>query len=197
MPLEPATNEDIKRLLELLKEYTEKLRTLCERHMVARDRRIQVITLAAVVVMTIGAVVSIWILRLPFDAHDPGEKAIIGALLFTFGTLVAGTFVISGAGTTKTLYDAHQLAITVEKLIKTSSQYGEHSRKRIADTFEFDLRLAEAEAALQVYKETFRRRLVDRFSEIDSLSAAERTLRGVGTVRPSSHEALHDRGPFP
>jgi hypothetical protein len=56
-------------------------------------------------------------------------------------------------------FDVHQVATTVEKLIRTASQYGDHSINRIGDKFEFDIRLAEAEASLRLYQEVFQRDL--------------------------------------
>ncbi len=85
------------------------------------------------------------------SAFLPIVAAVLGASLSIVPLLWIGPLARS-----RELYDVHQVASTVERLLRTASQYGEHATQALGDKFEFDIRLAEAEAALRVYRNVFK-----------------------------------------
>jgi hypothetical protein len=160
MPDSPDVERaDFEKLMLLLREYTEKLMSLSEEYAALRYRRIQ--TLAVTVVTLVTALsVAIGYFRIRADVGGIPADAIVPILTATIGAVGAIMFAWVGFATRsrfKYSYDTHQVAATVESLVKTASQYSEHARRLISERFEFDLRLAEAEAALRVYYEVFDR----------------------------------------
>ncbi|NEO88733.1 MAG: hypothetical protein F6J87_31585 [Spirulina sp. SIO3F2] len=142
---------DLDRLLQLLSEYTAKLRKLCEERAERRNRLMQSTALMTTAMVVLVTFFYEFIGR--DKATDSQVKIIMIAgmsvpMVFAFTRALPGTRLTYG-------YDAKQVYVTVERLIKTASQYSEHSSRRLSDKFEFDLRLAEAEAAMHMYRELF------------------------------------------
>ncbi len=156
-----TTPTDLEKLLGLLNEYTGKLREVCEEIRTARYRRFQSMIMAAIGLSAAGAMFAIW-----FVVGGPPTK---GAYIATMGVavVIGATFVAFMTWTwmlrirRQLPMGVEQVAATVERLIKLASQYQEHASQRIGERFEFELRLAEAEGALRVYRSLTGRPRVD------------------------------------
>ena len=150
-------------MLSLIQEYAGKLRALCEGYVEERSRRQQILlltllTMTAMVVTFAAGLSSFTRLKI-----NPDVLSIVVGVMVTFVGAVVLTLFRSSAVRSSRSYDTHQVASTVERLLRTASQYSEHASHTLGDKFEFDIRLAEAEAALRMYKDVFR--------EPDSLKA--------------------------
>jgi len=151
----PVSREDTAKIMSLVQEYADKLRALCLAYSDARARRQQLFLMSA-------TFLSVIITSSLFFAKLIAPSAILDSSSFGFvvamGAAIAcaAPFLWLGPLTrSRDLYDVHQMAMTVERLLRTASQYSEHSTHALGDKFEFDIRLAEAEAALHVYRNVF------------------------------------------
>lgn len=149
------TTTELSHLLRLLTEYTAKLREICEERATGRYRLFQSTAVGGTAVATALYMFAALFTRnsKPTDSDFllPATIATVGAVVVVFIVLTAS----SSSTQFRHSYDAKQVASTVELLIKTLSQHSEHASRRISRKFEYDLRLAEAEAALQMYKVLF------------------------------------------
>ncbi|PZN77066.1 MAG: hypothetical protein DM484_15315 [Candidatus Methylumidiphilus alinenensis] len=152
-----ATREDLNKVMKLLNEYTDKLRAICEEHEVSRFRRLQMMSMSMIVLMSVVASSMLFALR----DHGPFSSFTLPLLVLVVGVTASSFFFLTTTMTSRRFrysFQAKQIALTVQKLISLASQYSEHSASKISDKFEFDLRVAEAEAALHMYEEVFNRR---------------------------------------
>ncbi len=145
-------------LHRLLQEYTTKLRDICDAKLQASFRAL----VTASTGMGLVTVVAILLLLLGFTMlREPGpfspiSMAVVSVFLGLLGVISYLVGVVRPRFSRHRLsFDADQVAATVRKLVKLCSQYSEHSSRQIAEKFEFDLRIAEAEAALRLYYEVF------------------------------------------
>jgi hypothetical protein len=146
-------SDELTKILELLKEYTGKLRSICEEKTSDSFRLAQIGSLAGCVV---GLALAVGI-ALAFKRVEWPEFLLPVSIAAT-GVIMVFSWIyvmISPSIRFSRSYDARQVAATIERLIRTASQYNEHANRRISDRFEFDLRLAEAEGALQRYQRLF------------------------------------------
>ncbi|MFN7139670.1 MAG: hypothetical protein ACK4UN_10045 [Limisphaerales bacterium] len=150
MSTEIDSNE-LRKLSSLLEEYTEKLRAICHEYDRARERRVMLVSVTTFALAVAGAALAYFFLKTGLRA-DAIHYIAPAAILFA-----AAVFLLPIVFRVRRSYDADQLAATVKRLIKLSSQYNEHAQKRIADRFEFELRLAEAEGVLETYHRMFHR----------------------------------------
>jgi hypothetical protein len=147
---------DTAKILALVQEYAEKLRALCVAYSDAKAKRQQIALMSATSFSIITAAI-LFIGKVYFPIKDLNDSLLpFFAVIFLCGTLIVPLIWIGPLARSRDLYDVHQVALTVERLIRTASQYGEHSTRALGDKFEFDIRLAEAEAALHVYRNVFR-----------------------------------------
>ncbi len=141
---------DLNRLLDLVKEYTAKVRELCDREAERKYEGARAVALALLVAALAGF--ALWV----------GKTDLVFAELSVLGLGLGLVFATLGA--LSALYrqtdDARELIHTVERLIEIASQYREHAGKRIDDKFEFDLRLNEADAVMRTYDRIMKRRLL-------------------------------------
>lgn len=158
MSVNVTSRNDIEKLMSLLREYTEKLRAICDEYSDVRMRRYQSMVISIVALATgalsfvsYAAKGSIFILNSEFAI--PLLLGVIGVTFSLFFT----QFAADSRSRFRGAYDAHQVASTVQRLIQTASQYNEHSSQKISDKFEFELRLSEADAALRIYEDLFGR----------------------------------------
>ena len=145
---------DVNKLMALMKEYTATLRATCE-HEVNRRYRFMIfnLTMFSICVFLVG-----------------GSAVVLRYVSTSTYTLIGGTGLImlvslawllygrEGFGHGRYSEDADELAATVGRLIEISYQYRQHASKRVADKFEFDLRLTEADAVMRTYKSLFKPR---------------------------------------
>ena len=153
-----ATTEDLDKVMQLLTEYTDKLRAICEEKEESRFRRLQMMSMSMIVLMSVLMSVMFLIMREGFGSQS--QSFTLPLLILVGGVTFAAFFFLTTTMSSRRLrysFQAKQIALTVEKLISLASQYSEHSTRKIADKFEFDLRVAEAEAALHMYEEVFSR----------------------------------------
>lgn len=141
-------------LLQLMKEYTEKLREISDAHAAARYRKIQAIFIT-VMVACIAGVALIAVPSLVYLSVAKNYGPIVAGSTAIMAVLLASVVSLFSPTSRRTVYDAHSLASIVENLVRTVSQYNEHSDIRGAGKFEISLRLAEADAAIRVYREVF------------------------------------------
>lgn len=151
----PFSVRDAEKMLALIQEYAGKLRALCDDYMKEKSKRQQFVLTAAttffVMAMTFTFGVSSFT-KLGLNSDMFGVS--IAALSATTALMFLVFFRSSGSKLSRS-YDMHQVATTVERLLRTASQYSEHASQSLGDKFEFDIRLAEAEAALRMYKDVF------------------------------------------
>ncbi|MFT8518986.1 hypothetical protein [Acetobacter syzygii] len=153
--MDPVSQKDMDKLMKLIEEYSDKLRSICDVYLTERRKRQQMVIL--LIFIAIPALYAASFSTLIFLNYLGGGHHNIIDLMIPFLVLSVSTpfAIIISNRKTRNLYDAHQIALTVEKLLRTASQYGEHSIQTLGDKFEFDIRLAEAEAVLQFYQKTF------------------------------------------
>lgn len=148
-----ASPADLEKLMLLLREYTQKLRAMCEDRATVQYRTFQ---MSAVAVGVLGAVM---VTVAAFFEKD-AKFEFLAKSFAPIGIVMALFFVILNVKSGRRSYmatEAEQVAATVERLVKLASQYAEHSSLRIGDRFEFELRLAEAEGALHTFRRIFQR----------------------------------------
>lgn len=156
-----ASVQDLDKILLLMKEYGEKLRSITDDYSTFRSRQLQTLAVMFIAIITGATTVYAYIFdrkELTYQLNDQ----LIPIMVATIGA-VGAFFVLSTTLLARRRYrhsyDAHQIAATVERLIQMGSQYKEHASNRIGEKFEFELRLAEAEAALRLYQDVFERPL--------------------------------------
>lgn len=159
---------DFEKLQQLLKEYTAKLRQVCDAKAKDNYRKDFIFNagmfLGVIVFIGLGSSV-IFRLEIPLATKINYllPFSIIGMLLWTssyflFISLKNIGFLLPIKTPTyrESRFSAETLAISLEKIIKLASQYSEHAMSRMSDKFEIDLRLAEAEATLLMYHDLFK-----------------------------------------
>jgi hypothetical protein len=149
---QPVDIDDMVQLLDLIKEYTGKLRAVCEERVADKYRMWTMATMMVTVFVTlIGAVAA-----LAFKGSELRTESLLPITIAAIGTSMATMFgmtMVLSRQRNRTSFDARYLFTTVERLVMTASQYSEHASRRLSDKFMFDLRLAEAEAVLHMYKD--------------------------------------------
>ena len=150
-----ASFSDREKALSLLAEYSEKLRESCEKRIQQRQRYFSsfVMSLATVVVVVLVFVTlkNGGSQRISFDET---QYFVVGSAIFVGFSATLLSFILV-APRRSARYNADHLAIILERLISTVSQYNEHSSTSIGDSFEFELRLADADASIMMYKDVF------------------------------------------
>ena len=149
-----VTTVDTDNLLGLMREYTAKLREICDTYAEARYRRVQLTVASLLLAMTAGMafwlVPSLMFIETP-DRYQQTILMLVGAIAAS----ALAAFSIFAPSSRRTVYDAHSLASVVEELVRTVSQYHEHTNLTVSSRLEVTLRLAEADAAIRVYKQIF------------------------------------------
>jgi hypothetical protein len=138
---------DLDKILSLLREYTVKLRDVCQREL-DRRYRFTVIQVGTLLSAAAGGLVLFQLLK----GGEPALKVEIGSAALVMAALLATAILL---GSRRYSYDAEEVAYTLARLIETALQFSEHASSRISDKFEFDLRVAEAEAVVRMYKKVF------------------------------------------
>lgn len=168
--------DDVDRLMELLKEYSEKLKQISYDSARDKQKRMTRIVLALIVLFFSSfLIVILYIFLTPefiysytliptLNVPSGGEynNGPINPVIFAFflsPVLVSVTWLILDVVFINSeglaALEAREYASIVIRLVASSSQYSEHSTKRLSNKFEFDLRLGEADAAIQMYKTQF------------------------------------------
>lgn len=142
---------EVEKVILLLGEYTIKLRQLCERRDGYRLRLFQfsMFVSGLFLFVIVGGYFFVEAASLPL------EKSVVAGVSIGFIFLVTLPFFISSSRLRHS-YDADMVAASVERLIRLASQLGEHSRRKISNLIELDLRIGEAEGALRYYHRVFR-----------------------------------------
>ena len=160
------------RAFDLLAEYSKKLNEICKDE-VAR-RRYRIISFAAGFISTgLFSLLSITlfdVVNLEYFTQLNGYE--IGVLFtFIFSIILFLMLYVFLSGSPGKFYAGH-LAAIIERLVNSASQYNEHGATTLMEQFEFDLRLAEADAALRVYHDVFRVRSGPAGIAFDKLTGA-------------------------
>jgi hypothetical protein len=158
---------ELTRLMELMKEYSAKLRQICEAQL---NNKSKIDLYYSVIISGFIAAIIIIAFTLIIPVHQDSHSVItyflfnlkehildVAAFVLSLISIILPMTFFYTKSTKKNLlqYDAHQMATTVSKLIQTTSQYSEHATGLLSNKFEFDLRLAEAEASLHMYETVF------------------------------------------
>jgi hypothetical protein len=158
--VEAYGEEDRELLISLLNEYSEKL-VLVSKRIDTQSRRLLSYTIAvtAALCLTISATAIL------IDHWKALSQEFSPALIITFMATIAtysmyGSFqIIIYRGEKEILFrDAKAIAKRLEKVVQIGSQMHEHSENRVVSRIEMDLRLTDAEIALDHY-ESIRKRL--------------------------------------
>jgi len=150
----PFSVRDADKMLALIQEYADKLRALCDAYLEEKIKRQQFVLSAATALFIMGVTFTFGISSLAKLQSSEVFGGTIAAISATTAVMFL-VFFRSSAKRTMRSYDLHQVASTVERLLRTASQYSEHASQSLGDKFEFDIRLAEAEAALRMYKDVY------------------------------------------
>jgi len=140
---------DLGKVMVLIQEYTGTLRDVCQRELDRRNNRA-----VALIVTSAFAVIAF---AITFALTRTNEN---GVTLFAISVIVLFVLLAAYLGSRFRLYsqDADELASVVRRLVEVASQFSEHASKRIADKYEFNLRLREADAVLRQYDAIFKRK---------------------------------------
>jgi hypothetical protein len=148
--------EDRKLLISLLNEYSQKLSNICvqiEKYK-GNSRTISLVQIAIMI-----AIVAVWII-VTINGIIGREKYVLDELanriLFSLGMLLAILFLVNESLHNKKKLRSLErngimIAVKLEKVIKIASQIQEHVLKNLISRIELDLRLADAESALENY----------------------------------------------
>lgn len=148
--------DDMSGVLLLMKEYTEKLRTVCDSYAAVRYRKIQLFVIFCIFV-TSAMYFYFYLDNSDMLFVNKVNYENLGVLVFGASVpLLFALLAIFTPTSRRSVYDAHNLASIVERLIRTVSQYNEHSNLGMLNRFEVDLRIAEADAAIKIYYDVFR-----------------------------------------
>ncbi|MCP1535498.1 hypothetical protein [Methylorubrum extorquens] len=145
--------EEGEKLLALLKEYTEKLRMLCDRFSYVKVRARLFVQITSLASLASAGFLGFYIVSL-VDRNNIYGIAAYAIACFSLIPLML-TYWHNTVGKMPR-YDAIVVATVLERLTKNASSQYENSKNRISDRVEYDIRLAEAEAALKMYHEVFK-----------------------------------------
>lgn len=150
--------EDRKLLISLLNEYSQKLSNTCiqvEKH--KRNNR----TISLVQIGIMISILAVWLI-VTLHGIIGREKYVLDELasriLFSLGMLLAILFLVNESLHNKKKLRSLErngimIAVKLEKVIKIASQIQEHVLNNLISRIELDLRLADAESALENYHE--------------------------------------------
>ncbi len=130
------TSEDRRLIISLLVEYSGKLLNICEK--IDKNRRYR---LFAISVFSVSLTIAIELLII---------SEIFNLFLIILCCFVFIAIISEIQGKIKLLKrDANTISVKLKKVIRTASQIEEHVLNNLASRMESDLRLTEAETALQ------------------------------------------------
>jgi hypothetical protein len=153
---EVYSSEDRKLIISLLDEYSVKLLTMCDR--IDKHQRssyilsmLQIgltILIATLLVFTLSGLINSaqHILSNIFTIISSFSTAVLFALFLT------GEIYYNKKKLSLLERDAHTLTIKLKKVIRLASQIQEHVLNNVVSRIELDLRLADAESAVQHYE---------------------------------------------
>ncbi len=170
--LENYSEEDRKLLVSILNEYSEKLLISCDKidkSLALQSRKL--FDVNAFMLCFVFCVISTYLVEINSDVISflyrifglfrPVTTWFFTALsMITLFSFVAKLFEFSNTifKINDLIRDARTLAKKLEKVVQIVSQMQEHSENRLASRVEMDLRLADAEIALDHYESVSRRR---------------------------------------
>lgn len=156
--------EDSERLLLLLKEYTEKLKIVIYEHRSVKQKQKSLSSLFALLSVTLVPFLYFFYTRIK-DNNWPLESVILTLTIIPIFSMAFGYYQNTVRKTDR--YDIYVIAKVLERLVRTASSLFENLPTRITNRFEYDIRLAEAEAALKIYRDQFG----DQYYETKTLSS--------------------------
>jgi hypothetical protein len=154
---EVYSNEDRKLIISLLNEYSEKLLHVCEQIDKYQKRLFLVVMLLSVLI-----VLGILLSDTSTQAHNFifehafNTKFTLSLFTLVFISIVSIIFNI-GRRVALLKRDATVLYVKLEKIIRATSQAQEHILSNFVSRIELDLRLADAESALEHYSVMMRK----------------------------------------
>jgi hypothetical protein len=148
------SEEDQKLIISLLKEYSEKLLNMCERVEINKGRNFLIRLFSIVVPFAIFALANFLLKVAPIPFFEAAASIYAGSIVFLLLSIPT-IYDLNKSSTQKTALlsrDAEILSIKLEKVIRAASQAHEHVVSNFVGRLELDLRLTDAESALQRYK---------------------------------------------
>jgi UDP-N-acetylmuramyl pentapeptide phosphotransferase/UDP-N-acetylglucosamine-1-phosphate transferase len=150
---EVYTNEDRKIIISLLNEYAEKLLNVCER-IDKHQKRLRrfFLCLGGLICSVALLLVTTWVETFLFsDSVNASRSVLIFSLLFTLFLFIIDTIYDTKQKMRLLVQDGKILSAKLEKVIRAASQAQEHVLSNFLSRIELDLRLADAESAIQHY----------------------------------------------
>jgi hypothetical protein len=158
IPEESYSREDAKIIVSLLNEYSEKLMHVC--YKINKQKKKLVLFLlyfGGLITSLILLLYTVWLKNFTFNsvlasgelAESIFKLALIISIFTPISVFIIVTFYEIKQNIKQFIIDANILASKLEKIIRIASQVQEHVLSNFVSRLELDLRLAEAELALQ------------------------------------------------
>ncbi len=154
---EAYSDEDQKLLISLLSEYSERLLHMCKQ-IDEQERKNSWLQLCLLTLVVVVFVLAIFLSKISFVPMAEGSTLIYSVLVVYAILIIFAGFnhIRSTSQRTQLLIsDTEIISIKLEKVIRIASQAHEHVIKNAINRIEIDLRLTDAEFALQRYKTQF------------------------------------------
>ena len=150
---------DLDKIMRLLEEYTRKLRSICNKKVDQEklSRTVSIVGLVVFLGLWVSFMFAVRSLLQTSSTFWTLYSYISAAIMVVITVLLAKDVFIPRSHLSQASFDDEQIVATVRRLIQLASQYKEHASSRIGEQFEFELRLAEAEASLEMYYRVFPR----------------------------------------
>jgi hypothetical protein len=145
------SDEDQKLIIALLKEYSERLLDVCERRDRSKDRSFLILVFFLIALCIGLSLFSFLILGFGSTSY---MLLLISCAFYLFTLVLISNYYSKNLFQKTVLLsrDAEILSIKLEKVIRAASQAHEHVVSNFVGRLELDLRLTDAESALQRYK---------------------------------------------
>lgn len=154
--IKPVESTDLSKVMIILKEYTQKLQEECEKRESLRIKNKMFFLAGGMVVfILVFGYASIYSNNFSF-ANNINSLSYITVLVAMCMFFVLGVPSLLFDKSNRFFYEAHHVAYVIEKIIRFASQYQEHAQNKVIEKFEFEIRLAEAEATLRTYYKIFK-----------------------------------------
>jgi hypothetical protein len=169
-------------LTSLLSEYSDKLISLChqiEDQRLERKKRL-IACIITIVLFAYVLIINPYFIKENFSLSSSTNfifGGILGFILILFATI---------SKTTQTLnrlrHEAKKISVKLEKIVRPISQIQDHVLNRFVVSLELDLRLTDAESALEYYFELTEKRRTYNIRRESILMQASTILTIIGTM---------------
>ena len=156
------SSSEFSSIQNILIEYTERLRKICEKKYDAEIMKRQLIFCFLLLdALAIILIVGFYMFGRQFDFPPYFQMSwyilLTGIIGMIFVTIVRRDKFTD-------TYDASRISASLEKIVKIASQYNEHCNNKISYKFDFQMRVVDAEETLALYRRIFKK---NKFSSMD------------------------------